>query len=129
MESSINPAAQTAKKIPSGIIYIVGIVIVLVVLGLFYSNQNNSPKPTLEDKLTQLKTLRADKTQKQKEIYLIDQKIIPLKCSIFSDVGAKEQWNIECQDYFNDQQSKMKEAAVIPASAPVEASESETFDE
>ena len=130
MESSIDPVAWATKKLPSsGIVYIVGIVIILVVLGLFYSNQNNSPKPTLEDKLTQLKTLRAHKSQKQKEIFLIDQKIIPLKCSIYSDVWAKDQWNLECQDYFNDQQSKMKEAAVIPASTPAEASVSETFDE
>ena len=70
--------------------------------------QAEDPKPTLEDKLTTLKQLRADKAQKQKEIYLIDQKIVPLKCSIFSEVGAKEQWNLECQDFYQEQQSKIQ---------------------
>lgn len=71
-------------------------------------------KPTLEDKLTQLKELRADKSQKQKEIFLIDQKIVPLKCSIFSEVGAKEQWNLECQDFFQEKQSKIQNPTTEP---------------
>lgn len=79
------------------------------------SQSNTTPqKITLENKLTQLKDLRSDKAQKQKEIYLIDQKILPLKCSIFSEVSAKEQWNIECQDFYQEQQAKIKSTPAEP---------------
>lgn len=126
MESSIDPAS---KKLPStGIIYIVVIVVIFAAL-VIYSYKATPTKPSLEDKLTQLKELRADKAAHQKAIYLDDQKIVPLKCSIYSEVWAKDQWDLECQDYFNDQQSKMKEAAVVPTSTAVETQVSETFDE
>lgn len=129
MEPSIDPVSpQKSRLTSSGLLYIVGIVAIIIALAI-YSSHSTPAKPTLEDKLTQLKELRADKANHQKAIYLDDQKIVPLKCSIYSDVWAKEQWNLECQDYFQEQQSKMKEAAVIPASTPAEVSVSETFDE
>lgn len=87
---------------------IIAVIAVVVMFGIFaFVNSTKSTKPSLEDKLTQLKELRADKVAHQKAIYLDDQKIVPLKCSIYSDVGAKDQWNIECQDFFQEQQTKI----------------------
>lgn len=76
-------------------------------------------KPTLDNKLDNLKQYRESKKTheniiiKEKEIIdSIDQKIIPIKCSIYSDVGAKEQWELECQDFYDEQQSKIDTGSI-----------------
>lgn len=74
----------------------------------------NSPTKTVDDKLSQLKELRNDKKLKEvalddlkKQIYLLDQKIIPLKCSVYSEVGAKDTWESECRDSHEEQKQKI----------------------
>ena len=106
MESS----TEHKKELKQYSFWIVALTACIISGSLYLSQNDATPqKITLENKLTQLKELRADKAQKQKEIYLIDQKIVPLKCSIFSEVGAKEQWNIECQDFYAEQQTKIQQ--------------------
>lgn len=111
MENTTTPTPKNNNKFFA----IAFIIVAVIVWFLIYSNHTPAtPKITLEDKLTQLKDLRADKAQKQKEIFLIDQKIVPLKCSIFSEVGAKEQWNLECQDFYQEQQAKIQNTQAEP---------------
>lgn len=105
---------QTLKNSNRSIAIIFIAIAIIVWLVIYSTYTPATPKITLEDKLTQLKDLRADKAQKQKEIYLIDQKIVPLKCSIFSEVGAKEQWNLECQDFYQEQQAKIQSTPAEP---------------
>ena len=98
------------------------IAIILCTAFLASCSQAEPVKPSIEDKLTQLKELRASKKAKQNEIYTIDQKIVPLKCWIYSDVWAKEQWNVECQDFFQEQQSKIQAGSTeeVPAENPTD---------
>jgi hypothetical protein len=88
----------------------------------------SSPQKTIDDKLSQIKELRSEKKTKEqqveelkKAIYVLDQKIIPLKCSVYSEVGAKDTWESECRDEFDSQTSKIisttaetLEEAVVP---------------
>lgn len=93
----------------------IGILLVfsLIISGAFLLT-GNSPGKTVDDKLSQLKELRLDKRareaiidEQKKAIYTLDQKIIPLKCEIYSEVWAKDTWESECRDSFEDQQSKI----------------------
>lgn len=98
-------------------------ILALLILSTFaLSSCSQEPtKPSIEDKLTQLKEMRAEKKNHQNAIFTIDQKIVPLKCGIYSDVGAKEQWNVECQDFFQEQQSKIKAGSPeTPAENPTD---------
>lgn len=79
-----------------------------------YMKSITPPAKTVDDKLATLKDLRADKKsheviieEQKKAIYTLDQKIIPLKCEIYSEVGAKDTWESECRDSFEEQQSKI----------------------
>jgi len=88
----------------------------------------SSPQKTIDDKLSQIKELRGEKKTKEqqveelkKAIYVLDQKIIPLKCSVYSEVWAKDTWESECRDEFDSQTSKIisttaekLEEAVVP---------------
>lgn len=85
------------------------ILALLIISTLALSSCWQEPvKPSIEDKLSQLKEMRAEKKSHQNAIFTIDQKIVPLKCGIYSEVQAKEQWDLECQDFFQEQQSKIR---------------------
>ena len=90
------------------------IVVILSVSFYFIQFYKANTEKTVDDKLTQLKELRADKKSREevieeqkKAIYVLDQKIIPLKCEIYSEVGAKDTWESECRDSFENQQSEI----------------------
>lgn len=102
------------------------IIFALILCGILYAKNSTPAKPTIDNKVEQLKTLRAEKKQKEQEVYTINQKIIPLKCSIYSDVWAKEQWDTECQDFYEEQQAKIREGSDQALKvAPEEMTESE----
>lgn len=90
------------------------IIVAIVIIGLTYAynSHDSEKKVTIDDKLATLKTLREEKKSHEQAIYTINQKIVPLKCSIYSDVQAKEQWDLECQNFFQEQQSKIREGSV-----------------
>jgi hypothetical protein len=62
------------------------IAIIFCTAFLASCSQSEPVKPSIEDKLTQLKEMRAEKKTHQNAIFTIDQKIVPLKCGIYSDV-------------------------------------------
>lgn len=89
--------------------------LVFVLLGTMFlasCTKNETPvvKATVDDKIVLLKQYRAEKKDLQNKIYQKDQQIIALKCSVFSEVWAKDQWDLDCQDFFQNQQSKIKDA-------------------
>lgn len=96
------------------------IIIAIIVISLFWASWliwemiKSSKSVTVDNKLEQLKELRSEKSAKRaqidqlnKEVYLLDQKIIPLKCSVYSEVWAKDTWETECRDEFDAQASKI----------------------
>lgn len=90
-------------------------VIIVVFSYISYAKPKAQPAPTLDQRISTLKQLRDEKAahlknieNEQKAIYLIDQKIVPLKCWVFNDVQAKQQWELECKDFYVEQQSKIK---------------------
>jgi cell division protein FtsB len=63
------------------------VAIIVVFSYISYAKQKAQPTPTLDQRIDTLKQLRDDKAahlknieNEQKAIYLIDQKIVPLKC-------------------------------------------------
>lgn len=86
-------------------------IIGLVIYSYGWTPKKDTAAQTIDAKVEQLKTLRAEKKAHEEAIYKINQKIIPLKCSVFSDVQAKEQWDYDCKQYFEAQQSKIQEQA------------------
>lgn len=95
---------------------IISIIVISTVILFWWSINyfSNKKEKTLTEKNQLLKEYREIKKsyQKtiddtQKSIYSLDQKIIPLKCSIYSEVSAKEQWEMECSEFYNEQQSKI----------------------
>lgn len=94
--------------------------IIAIVMMVFYVKWSSDQKPTIDQRMQTIKTLRAEKAthlknieNEQKAIYLIDQKIIPLKCWVFSDVKAETQWDSDCSEYFSEQQSKIQSGSEI----------------
>jgi hypothetical protein len=90
-------------------------VIFFILVYIWYTKTDTTQKLTLDQRIGTLKQLRDDKAthlknieNEQKSIYLIDQKIIPLKCGVYSEVQAKQQWELECSDFYEEQQSKIK---------------------
>lgn len=108
-----NPSRQSffdAKFIISAII-----AIIVVFSYIVYAKPNTQTVPTIDQRIDTLKQLRDEKAvhlknieNEQKAVYLIDQKIVPLKCWVFNDVQAKQQWELECKDFYVEQQSKIK---------------------
>ena len=73
--------------------FIAAAIIVSLSLSIYAYTQRTSQQKTVDERLTQLQELRNQKKAKQAEIdalnkavYSLDQKIIPLKCGIYSDV-------------------------------------------
>lgn len=94
--------------------------IIALVMMVFYVKWSGDQKPTIDQRMETIKSLRAQKAVHQKAIddnknaiYLIDQKIIPLKCWVFSDVKAETQWDADCSEYFSEQQSKIHSGSEI----------------
>lgn len=94
--------------------------IIALVMMVFYVKWSGDQKPTIDQRMETIKTLRAEKAthlknieNEQKAIYLIDQKIIHLKCWVFSDVKAETQWDADCSEYFSEQQSKIHSGSEI----------------
>ena len=97
--------------------FIISVVVVIIVVFsyILYVKPKAQNIQTLDQRIDTLKQLRDDKAvhlknieNEQKALYLIDQKIVPLKCWVFSDVQAKQQWELECKDFYQEQQLKIK---------------------
>lgn len=80
-----NPSQQAFFGVKFIIFAIVAIIIVSSYIA--YSKQKTPTAPTLDQRIDTLKQLRDEKAvhlknieNEQKSIYLIDQKIVPLKC-------------------------------------------------
>lgn len=89
-------------------------VLLIIVFRVWITVTVRPVKPTIDERIGTLKQLRDDKAthlknieNEQKAVYLIDQKIIPIKCWVFNEVQAKQQYEMECKDYYDVQQSKM----------------------
>lgn len=74
----------------------------------------HEPVKTIDDKVKQLNDFRSDKKAREaiiedqkKAIFVLDQKIIPLKCDVYGEVGAKDSWESECRDDFEAQKEKI----------------------
>lgn len=91
------------------------VAIIVVFSYIAYAKPKTPTTPTIDQRIDTLKQLRDEKAvhlknieNEQKAVYLIDQKIVPLKCWVFNDVQAKQQWELECKDFYVEQQSKIK---------------------
>lgn len=111
-EDPVNPVSS--KWTPSWrLIGVVFIIMGVISFGIYMKSITPLVK-TVDDKLATLKELRAAK-KVQETIILnaskakdkLDSEIIPLKCSIYSEVGAKDTWESECRDEFDSQTSKV----------------------
>lgn len=69
-----------------------------------------------------LDSLRSQKKENEKKIeelknqnYDLDQKIIPLKCDIYSEIWAKHTWEDECRQSHEEQKEKIlsQEAKIV----------------
>ena len=99
------------------VIIVVAVILWIIVLYAYQSSGSSSQKPSIEDRIKQVNDLRATKKVKQEqitkleeEIYILDQKIIAWKCSNYSEVGAKDTWQVECAEFYDAQQSKIDES-------------------
>lgn len=100
-------------KIPGAKWFLVFIVLIPIIW-VWITQITRTAKPTIDERIGTLKQLRDEKAthlknieNEQKAVYLIDSKIIPMKCWIFSEVQAKQQYEMECKDYYDEQQSKI----------------------
>lgn len=100
--------------------WIFAAVIIAVVWSIVAYMSPQKPA-SFEERMMTLKALRDTKAQKlkvieeeKKAIYIIDQKIIPLKCALFSEAWANIQWKADCETHFEEQQSKIKSPVETP---------------
>ena len=119
-----NPISQDTEKKsffqkimnPSWKFIIAALIVSLSISAYTYVQRTDTTK-TVDERLTQLKQLRDQKKWKEdqieqlkKEIYSLDQKIIPLKCSVYSEVWAKDTWESECRDEFEQQKQEIQQS-------------------
>lgn len=90
------------------------LIVLIPLIWIWLTQLTKTAKPTIDERIWTLKQLRDDKAthlknieNEQKAVYLIDQQIIPIKCGVFNEVQAKQQWEMECKDYYDLQQSKI----------------------
>lgn len=111
-------------KVPMKLKIII-LVIGVILLGASYfvgeaiKAQKSSPWESLDSRMQLLQSLRAEKQSNNEKIddlkqknFLLDERIVPLKCSLFSDVTAGDQWEIDCRDFFEGQQSRIENPVV-----------------
>lgn len=111
-EDPVNPVSS--KWTPSWrLIGVVFIIMGVISFGI-YMKSITPPAKTVDDKLATLKELREAKKVQENIIINaskakddLDTKIVPLKCEIYSEVGAKDTWESECRDSFKAQQDKI----------------------
>lgn len=94
------------------------IMIAIVCIFIFVAKTSSASK-TIDSRLSELKQLRDQKKSheaiienEKKAIFVLDQKIIPAKCTIFKETGAKDSWENECRDHFEEQKTKIQQQAV-----------------
>lgn len=98
-------------KEPIKITAIVTILALIIFVAYTKKASVSSTPRTIDERVKEINTLREEKKKHEEAIYKINERIIPLKCSVYKDVQAKEQWEYDCRQYFETQQSKIKEQA------------------
>jgi len=106
-------------KLPSVKLFLI-MVVLIPISWVWLTQIPKTAKPTIDERIGTLKQLRDEKAthlknieNEQKAVYLIDQQIIPIKCGVFNEVQAKQQWEMDCQNYYNEQQSKITSTGEI----------------
>lgn len=109
-----NQESDSTTKFPSWKFIIIALMVSAAISILIWAYAVPSQQKTVDDKLSQIKELRSEKKTKEqqveelkKAIYVLDQKIIPLKCSVYSEVWAKDTWESECRDSHEEQKQKI----------------------
>lgn len=108
--------------------YAIIAVIAIVLLGwLVFLVKTSSASNSIDSRLSDLKQLRENKKwheaviEKEKNaIYELDKKIVPLKCWIFNDTGAKDSWEAQCRDHFESQKQEIQKQAVQSVTSTLE---------
>lgn len=113
-ETHISDPVSMKTKI---IIAIIAIALILASYFIWeFLKTNPIPKKpvSIDVRMQSLSTLRTEKKDKEKQIeelkkaiYTLDQKIVPLKCWIYSEVWAKDTWESECRESHEEQKEKI----------------------
>lgn len=94
-------------------------VIVFIAIWFIIFSKTSSQSKSIDSRLSELKQLRESKKaheaiiEKEKNaIYELDKRIIPIKCWIFNDTGAKSSWEVDCRDHYESQKQEIQQQAV-----------------
>lgn len=133
--NNIDPETQISDPVSmkTKILIAVGAVVLILIsyfLWEYLKTHDIRPqKPvSIDSRMQSLETLRAEKKANEKQIdelqkknYVLDWKIIPLKCWIYSEVWAKDTWEAECRESHEEQKEKILsqeeeqvDSAVVP---------------
>lgn len=132
--NNIDPETQISDPVSMKTKIIIGVLVLIAFATSYFIGETikaeNSQKKSvsLDARKATIDSLIAQKKENEKKIeelknknYDLDQKIVPLKCWIYSEVWAKDTWEAECRESHEEQKQKILsqeeeqvDSAVVP---------------